>query len=373
MKKNRSLLKPIVVGLLTLCSPLQAADLSEIEERVRVQQQAIQQGKAALGDVQKAISDAARLESEMQRKQKRSSQKIKQLNKKIKQAQIEEQNSRNAARMLRSGARQTAVPVLAAGEAGLLKILFGRASYEDIVLADLVLANWLQTASTKVGKYVQTAQKANQAQKEIRVAMQQVQQQRQDYQRAVQGAQKSRDSREKLQQQLRGDLALRSRTLKSLREEAQRLKELLERQTSNDTDFDSLPTIRTAITTGRPKVLRSFGPYTDKATGLKLQSTGVVLYAGKGTPVFAAADGKVVFSDWFRGYGWMVILQHGGGFYSLYGHASELLVKQGDKATRGQKLALSGASGTLDGPSIYFEVRQGIKPINPLNWIASSN
>ncbi len=93
---------------------------------------------------------------------------------------------------------------------------------------------------------------------------------------------------------------------------------------------------------------------------------GTDLRANTGTEVFAASDGKVVYSaSRIRGYGRMVVLQHVGGVYSVYAHNSKNLVKVGEDVDRGELIALSGRSGRVTGAHVHFEIRKGVHPIDP--------
>ena len=88
-----------------------------------------------------------------------------------------------------------------------------------------------------------------------------------------------------------------------------------------------------------------------------------------GTPLYAAEDGVVEKSGWSNGYGYNVIINHGGGLKTLYGHASKLHVKAGDKVSRGDIIANMGSTGWSTGPHIHFEVRVNGVQQNPLNYI----
>lgn len=80
-------------------------------------------------------------------------------------------------------------------------------------------------------------------------------------------------------------------------------------------------------------------------------------------------SGKVVFTDFFQGYGNLVIIDHGMTYYSLYGHCSEFLVKTGDPVKAAQPIATVGDSGSLQGICLYFEIRYKTKPLDPLQWL----
>ena len=100
--------------------------------------------------------------------------------------------------------------------------------------------------------------------------------------------------------------------------------------------------------------------------------TGVDIGAAGGTNILAANSGKVIKAGWNNSYGYMVMIDHGGGIVTLYAHSSKLLVKTGDVVARGQVIALIGSTGMSTGNHLHFEVRVNGKYQNPLNYITPS-
>jgi murein DD-endopeptidase MepM/ murein hydrolase activator NlpD len=101
---------------------------------------------------------------------------------------------------------------------------------------------------------------------------------------------------------------------------------------------------------------------------------GIDLPVPIGTPVLAAAGGRVVYAgDGIRGYGNLVVLEHAGGLLTVYAHNSALLVRQGDVVAAGARVALSGQSGHATGPHLHFEVREGQIPRDPMPYLRSSH
>ena len=98
---------------------------------------------------------------------------------------------------------------------------------------------------------------------------------------------------------------------------------------------------------------------------------GIEITAPQGRDIVAVADGTAIYADWFKGYGRLVILDHGSGYFTLYAHASDILVKTGDAVSGGQVIARVGDSGSLEGPQLYFELRHKGKPQDPLTWLRS--
>jgi septal ring factor EnvC (AmiA/AmiB activator) len=117
------------------------------------------------------------------------------------------------------------------------------------------------------------------------------------------------------------------------------------------------------------RVKRGFGTVYHPRFHTAIEHTGLTIAAAAGSPVRAVHPGTVQFSDWFKGYGLLVILDHGASWYTLYAHLQESLVKRGDTLQRGQTLGLAGDTGSLEGPQLYFEVRHGATPLNPESWL----
>jgi murein DD-endopeptidase MepM/ murein hydrolase activator NlpD len=96
---------------------------------------------------------------------------------------------------------------------------------------------------------------------------------------------------------------------------------------------------------------------------------GIDIAAPEGAPVGAAADGVVIFAGDQAGYGALVILKHANDLVTLYAHNSRVLVKDGQRVSRGDPIARVGQTGRTTGPHLHFEVRQGTRPRNPLLFL----
>ncbi len=97
---------------------------------------------------------------------------------------------------------------------------------------------------------------------------------------------------------------------------------------------------------------------------------GIDIDAEFGADIRATFDGKVVFSEWFKGYGLTVIIDHGHDIYSIYAHASAIFVEAEEWIKKGALIGKVGDSGSLKGPYLYFEIREKGKPTDPLKWLS---
>ncbi|GAB3659489.1 M23 family metallopeptidase [Glycomyces tarimensis] len=88
-----------------------------------------------------------------------------------------------------------------------------------------------------------------------------------------------------------------------------------------------------------------------------------------GDPIWAIADGTVVYAGWMDGYGNMVVVDHGDGVETAYAHATEVLVSVGDDVAQGDELSLTGSTGNSTGPHLHFEVRLNGEQVDPLAWL----
>jgi len=120
------------------------------------------------------------------------------------------------------------------------------------------------------------------------------------------------------------------------------------------------------------RLMSPFGGRTDPFSGEGALHTGVDLAAPMGTPVRAAADGIIVETEWQSGYGRLIIIDHGNGLQTYYGHLSSFNVVPGQEIRRGDVIGRSGASGRVTSPHLHYEVRMGGTPVNPYPFLARS-
>ncbi|MDP9139330.1 MAG: peptidoglycan DD-metalloendopeptidase family protein, partial [Pseudomonadota bacterium] len=117
----------------------------------------------------------------------------------------------------------------------------------------------------------------------------------------------------------------------------------------------------------RGKLISAYG---DVKSGGKLTWKGHWISAAEGDPIRAVARGRAVYVGWMHRYGLIVLIEHEGSYYSLYGHAESAAVAVGDDISAGETIAKAGSTGGHDQPGVYFELRKGTNPIDPRSWLA---
>jgi len=117
------------------------------------------------------------------------------------------------------------------------------------------------------------------------------------------------------------------------------------------------------------KIATKFGPYKNKKLNVMNYRNGIDIVADKGEPIKAVRAGNVIFASWFKGYGNMIILDHGNRYYTVYAHAEELFKQRGQKVKVEEIIAIVGDTGSLIGHKLYFEIRYQDKPVDPLKWL----
>jgi septal ring factor EnvC (AmiA/AmiB activator) len=117
------------------------------------------------------------------------------------------------------------------------------------------------------------------------------------------------------------------------------------------------------------RIISLFGPYKNPTYNITNFRSGIDIKAEKGEPIRSVFAGKVIYSNWFKGYGNMIIIDHGNNSYTVYAHLEETFKTKGDGVETGEVIATAGDTGSMVGTKLYFEVRHHGKPVDPLSWL----
>jgi septal ring factor EnvC (AmiA/AmiB activator) len=204
--------------------------------------------------------------------------------------------------------------------------------------------------------------------KEISLLIQKAEEKRQDYS----GQEKKYQA---LIQEIDRNKVTHLKTLDELKDRAEQLQDLVKKLQREEIalPYTLVPLYEKKGNLPWPlagRIVTRFGPSRHRRFNTITQNNGIEISPQKDTVVRAVHAGRVAYSDYFEGYGYLVIIDHGLTYISLYGHlSSEFLVKKGDIVKEGQPIATVGEFGSLKEETLYFEIREKTDPVNPLQWL----
>ncbi len=186
-----------------------------------------------------------------------------------------------------------------------------------------------------------------------------------------------RNSKQMLLASVKREKSSRTRMLREMEEASKKLLEIIresERAAERE-KAETFPGKSFSSLKGRlpwpvdGKVALRYGSQKDPQFNTPIFRSGTFIQSGTDSLAKAVHSGKVVFAEWFKGYGQLVIVNHGDGYHTLYGSLSEIFTKVGDIIKERQAVGRIGNSGIMNSPGLYFEVRYKGKPLDPLQWL----
>jgi len=297
---------------------------------------------------------------------------LKKTGQKIKQQKVIIRNSQKNIKSVNVKLEKRLIALYKEGEVGPLKILFSADSPAEMAQQYHYLNRILQYDKELLAEYRQATEEQQQHLRRLKSLEQQQSELLTQSQQQRQVAGKGRRLQTRLLRQARIDKQKFTHELTYLKENAARLKTLIRKLEQEP----PLPTgsIAENFLVGRGKlgwpvngqVVIGFGKQKDAKLGTYYESNGIEIATPPGSPIQAVAAGKIVFADYFKGYGNLFILSHPGGYHTLYAHTDRMEKKLGDQVSAGDLLGYSGLGGH---ESIYFEIRSNGSPVNPLSWL----
>ncbi len=269
--------------------------------------------------------------------------------------------------------RKRLVVLYKTGEVGLIKALLSEAeSPQDIAEKYAFLSRMVRHDRELLGEYRKQAQEHSAALKELEVLHNQQAELVQQRQKEQDTMQRARKSKKLLLAEVSKDAELLESVLQELRAKAARLNELVKKLETEQTqpyteNLQGLESQKGRLlwpVAGKLRV--GFGTSRHGDLGTLIESHGYDIEAAVGTPVNSAAKGNVIFANSLRGYGKLMIIDHGNKYYTLYAHVARFTKQIGDAVAAAEVIAYSGYEGR---DAVYFEIRQGGTPLDPGNWL----
>jgi len=238
--------------------------------------------------------------------------------------------------------------------------------------------NYINRARTEQIKvFLETIDHKKQIESELKQTLHKQSQLLADQKNRKRERQKQRSQRKNLLTELSNKIKNQENTLTSLEESRSRIENLLKSLGELLADIPTNPLEKQPFKSLQGKlpwpVNGSFlGKFGESKNQGDLKWNGVLIKANYGTPIQVINHGRVAFSDWLQGYGFITIVDHGDGYMSLYGHSESLFKQTGDWVGAGEVIATAGDSGGQPQSGVYFEIRSRGKPVDPSKWCTSA-
>jgi murein hydrolase activator len=267
------------------------------------------------------------------------------------------------------------VEVYKLGKLNYLKLILRASSARDMLRGYRYITFLAKDDNKRILEYSESIQQMAETRRNLEAESENLRVLKQDTEEAHRALQQTRQEKLRLLASIRDRKDVHTNAMTELKIAATQLQRFFTKM--EPIEQEELPVVRSSILKykGRldwpvqGRVVSEFGTKTHPVFGTKTVSNGIEIAAAEGSDVRAVFAGKVVFSEWFKGYGQAIIISHAEGFYSMYAHNSELLAQRGDNVEQGQIIARVGFTGALAEPSLYFEIREKDKPVNPFIWL----
>lgn len=378
-------MKPVRACLALLCAALLAvpasagerelkeAELATLRERIAGLRQSLDEAQGRFTTARKELRDTERRIGRLARNLRTLDGKISAQRKRLARLSAEQASLRASVRSQREHLARQVRASHAMGHQEYLKLVLNQ---EDPAAVGRVMAyyDYMNRArSERIGKLLDSMARLEALGAELRVEAERLAALRVDRAAELKRLEADRQQRTVVVAKLRKEINTRDERLQQLLSDERDLVRLLEGLAEA---VDDLPVAQTAQPFAklrgrlpwptRGSVAARFGA--DRAYG-RLRWQGMLIRAGEGEEVKAVSHGRVAFADWLRGYGLLLIIDHGDGYMSLYGHNQSVLAEVGDWVQPGQVIATVGDSGGSDHAALYFEIRHNGKPLDPAKWV----
>ncbi|MCP3984938.1 MAG: peptidoglycan DD-metalloendopeptidase family protein [bacterium] len=262
-----------------------------------------------------------------------------------------------------------------AGEIGPLRWIFGEGSLRDRVSRVQALQLLVDHDDQLIRRYAQERTQLEEARTGAERAAERLAEARERLETRSRELEQERRTKRKLLASVRQDRAAERALLNELEAAARELEAKLDDLQRAPPGPGTIGHGGFAAAKGRLEppvqgsIVRSFGRVVDAEYRTQTFRKGIDFEVALGEPVYAIALGQVRFADRFRGYGRMVILDHGDGYFSVSGHLDEVGVEVGQAVAAGDPIGKAGETGSLLGPRLYLEIRKGSEALDPAEWL----
>jgi len=347
-------------------------ELQEIQQRISELQKDIKQTQSRRSDTEKALQKAEQAISDTRRKLEQVNRDLNRSEANLRDLQARQQQLRQALNAQKTALKQDINAAYRAGRQEYVKLLLNQEQPDKMARLMKYYDYFHQARMERIKTFNQTLTEVQANEVSINEELAQLASLKSTLAAEQEQLQAARNERKlalaKLDSSLKDDTS-RVTTLKSSQSE---LEKVLHRVQATLSDLPSnigkqpFAKLRGKLAwPAKGTIVKRFGNRRQEGA---LRWNGVLISTREGSAVKAVHHGRIVFSDWMRGFGMLTIIDHGDGYLSLYGHNETLLKSPGDWVDAGEVIAYSGRSGGLQQASLYFEIRKDGKPQNPARW-----
>lgn len=335
--------------------------LSQLTQHRRKLNQVKRQERAVLGelqDIDQTLEQAERRLTNLNSNLRASQVRARELS-----SQLDVARQQKAAQESRMAQRLRAI--YAHGRTGYLDVLLDAADFREFVSRWQFVSRLVAADSELLDAYVAQAERYRRLHGELTAEQTRLG----SFIRQVDSRRREVAAREQakrtLLQRLQAERTAFERMVRELEENSREIEALVRRAQASPAVPAPVRRIGRFLMPARGVLTSGYGVRTHPIFRIRRMHTGIDIAAPRGSPVVAAADGTVIYAGWFGGYGKIVLIDHGAGVSTLYGHLSATLVRAGQRVRRGQRIGLVGSTGYSTGPHVHFEVRINGRPVNP--------
>jgi septal ring factor EnvC (AmiA/AmiB activator) len=360
-----------VAALLALGGAVRADDArkleeirTQIEEREARAREYAEEAEGALGELEgidRRLHEVRRSLGVLRQRERAAEEELKGVHGRLEEAERSRQSVQNLL-------EKRLVALYKFHATGGIPTFYGASTFQELVLRRVALARVVEQDERLFGEYRAVEARLDAARLEAERLVSEIQQARRGVVDREERARRRLVERRNLVALLRTRADRERRLAQELREAGERLERVLaDRPSQVEVAGEPLVAGRIPRPVDGP-VRLGFGRQVHPEFGTETIRNGVEIEAPRGTPVRAVAAGRVLFAGWFKGYGQIVILDHGEADVSVSGYLEEVAVESGTPVARGDVIGRVGETGSLSGPGLYFEIRHRGKPVDPEGW-----
>lgn len=352
----------------------QQEDMKKLQENIQQLQKELKTIQGERGELQKNLQKSETEVGDLLKRIEQINRDLKNQNNQLQDLHKERETLQGAQRKQQAEVAEQIASAYQLGQQSQIKLLLNQESPEQVSRMLKYHQYFLAARAEKLAAYVATLEQLETIEPRITAKTLELSKNQQSLQARHAELKKHQQDRQQALARINSTLKNKDQELRQLEEDRKRLQSLLQRVTTTVGSVP-LPTGNEKFSSRKGrlpwptdgKVMHRFG---SPRVSNQMQWSGLLIRAVEGKPVIAVHHGRVVFADYFRGHGLLLIVDHGEGFLSLYAHNQSLYKTTGDWVRAGDAIASVGNSGGQAETGLYFEIRQNGKPTDPSGWLA---